>query len=116
MAKSKQQNVQNIKARKSKRELSHLHFALTSKNYMIISFGIVLIILGYILMSENSVDGFLPTIVAPILLIFGYCVVVPIGILYSAKSEEPSAPDETKEVKSTVKSNVTSSSSNIKTA
>lgn len=116
MAKSKQQNIQNIKARKSKRELSHLHFALTSKNYMIISFGIVLIILGYILMSENSVDGFLPTIVAPILLIFGYCVVVPIGILYSPKSDEPAAPEETKEIKSTEKSNVSNASSNIKTA
>ncbi|HMQ67885.1 MAG TPA: hypothetical protein PKA90_02005 [Ignavibacteria bacterium] len=116
MAKSKQQNVQNIKSRKTKRELSHLHFALTSKNYMIIASGIVLIILGYILMSENSVDGFLPTIVAPILLIFGYCVVVPIGILYNAKSEDTPAADESKESGSSDNENKTSSSSNIKTA
>ncbi|MCB0727013.1 MAG: hypothetical protein R3A12_19850 [Ignavibacteria bacterium] len=116
MAKSKQQNVQNIKARKTKRELSHLHFALTSKNYMIIASGIVLIILGYILMSENSVDGFLPTIVAPILLIIGYCVIVPIGILYSAKSEDSGVADESKDSKTSEKENITSSSSNIKTA
>ncbi|MBP9191191.1 MAG: hypothetical protein KBF96_01430 [Ignavibacteria bacterium] len=115
MAKAKQKSVQSVKARKSKRELSHLHFALTSKNYMIIAFGIVLIILGYILMSENSVDGFLPTIVAPILLIFGYCVVVPIGILYSPKSVETTDIEDTKDTVSE-DSNSTSASSNIKTA
>ena len=37
-------------------------------------------------MAENSVDGFLPTVVAPILLVLGYIVVVPIGILYRDKS------------------------------
>ena len=53
---------------------------------MIIGLGIVLIILGYVFMSENSVDGFLPTVIAPILLVIGYIIVVPVGILYKDKS------------------------------
>ncbi|CAN5564185.1 hypothetical protein BH10BAC5_BH10BAC5_19840 [soil metagenome] len=80
MAKTKQQNLANLKAKKQKTD--HLHIALTTKNYMIIGFGILVILIGYVLMSPNSVDGFLPTIVAPIFLVIGYCVIIPIGILY----------------------------------
>ena len=116
MAKTKQQNIQSVRTKKHKRELSHLHFAMTSKNYTIIGIGIALIILGYFFMSANSVDGFLPTVVAPVLLIFGYCVVVPVGILYTDKGVSNDVNEEAKEVKSETKSNVASKSSNIKTA
>ncbi len=114
MAKTKQQTVQSLRTKKQKRELSHLHFAMTSKNYIIIGIGIALIIIGYILMSENSVDGFLPTMVAPVLLIFGYCVVVPVGILYTDKGVNQNVTEEVKESKAEIKS--TAKSSNIKTA
>jgi len=113
MAKTKQQNIQALKSKRQKKEMSHLHFAMTSKNYMIIGAGILLIIFGYVFMSENSVDGFLPTVAAPILLILGYCVVVPIGILYNDKGVKA---DEKEEVKIEMKQNVTPSSSNIKTS
>lgn len=116
MAKSTgKQNIQAIRSKRQKKELSHLHFAMTSKNYLIIGAGILLIIIGYFLMSANSVDGFLPTIVAPILLIIGYCVVVPIGILYSDKNVNGNETVDVKETKPEVKTNV-SSSSNVKTA
>ncbi len=114
MAKTKQ-NIQTLKSKKQKREQSHLHFAMTSKNYIIIGAGIVLIILGYILMSQNSVDGFLPTVIAPILLIIGYCVVVPIGILYKDNSVKEIVVEEIKEVRSPAKTNVAVGSSNVKT-
>lgn len=115
MAKTKQQNLQTIKSKKQKKEQSHLHFAMTSKNYMIIGTGIAIIILGYLFMSQNSVDGFLPTIVAPILLIFGYCVVVPFGILFKSANVSENVVEEIKEVKSQIKTNVSSASSNVKT-
>ena len=115
MAKTKQQNIQSIKTKKHKREARHLHFAMTSKNYSIIGVGIALIILGYFFMSANSVDGFLPTVAAPILLIFGYCVVVPAGILYNDKGVNQDVVEEI-EVKTEIKANVASKSSNIKTA
>ena len=88
---------------------------MTAKNYYIIGAGIVLIIIGYFLMSENSVDGFLPTIVAPILLIFGYCVVVPVGILYSDKGVSDNTIEEVKETKPETKTSKTTSSANVKT-
>ncbi|MBV6477685.1 MAG: hypothetical protein HGGPFJEG_00427 [Ignavibacteria bacterium] len=116
MAKSKQHNVQSLKSKKQKKELSHLHFAMTAKNYMIIGAGILVIIIGYVLMSENSVDGFMPTVVAPILLILGYCVIVPVGILFNDRGVTES---ETEEIKTETKANiqnVSSVSSNIKTS
>jgi len=76
---------------KQKKEFS---FPLEKENFMIIGLGIALLIVGYFLMSENSVDGFLPTVVAPILLVAGYCVVIPYGILKKPKSEIESAPVE----------------------
>lgn len=114
MAKTKQQNIQALKSKKQKKEQSHLHFAMTTKNYIIIGIGIAIIILGYIFMSENSVSGFLPTTAAPILLIFGYCVVVPFGILYKDKGIKKIEVEEIKEVKAEVKQNV-KTSSNVKT-
>jgi predicted sugar kinase len=71
MAKAKQKTVASIKAKRQKHEQSHLHFAMTAKNYTIIAVGILTIVIGYFLMNSNSVDGFMPTVVSPILLVLG---------------------------------------------
>ncbi|MFA5011327.1 MAG: hypothetical protein WC644_05175 [Ignavibacteria bacterium] len=76
-----------VKSKKSK-QADTFHLSLTNRNYAIIGTGILLIILGYIFMSENSVDGFLPTVIAPILLVLGYIVIVPFGILFKDKSSK----------------------------
>lgn len=113
MAKTKQQSVQALKSKKHKKEMSHLHFAMTPKNYIILAIGIVVIILGYVFMSENSVDGFLPTVLAPVFLIIGYCVIIPFGILYNDRSVKENVIEE---FKPDIKSNVSPASSNIKTS
>ena len=81
--KSKGKKLQTSKT-KQKREFS---FPMERENFMIIGLGVVLIVIGYVLMSANSVDGFMPTVVAPILLVAGYCVIIPYGILKRPKSE-----------------------------
>ena len=113
MAKAKQKSVASIKTKRLKSEQSHLHFAMTAKNYSIIGLGIIVIIVGYFLMNANSVDGFMPTVVAPILLVVGYCLIIPVGILYNDKSgdtveitEHVSTKVETKTEQKTVSSNV----------
>lgn len=57
-------------------------------NYLIIGAGLLLILLGYLAMLEGSVEGFLPLVVAPILLVAGYCVVIPFGILYRRRKRK----------------------------
>ncbi len=66
------------------------------ENYQILGVGLLLIILGYVALAQQPWDGTMPLLVAPILLVVGYCVVIPIGILYrkrvpAANSAEKSA-------------------------
>ena len=58
---------------------------LNTKNYIIFGIGIVLIILGYILMSLGPHDGILSSKLSPVILIIGYCVLIPISIFKNFK-------------------------------
>lgn len=60
----------------------------TKSNYQILSAGILCIILGYVALSQDPWNGTLPLIVAPILLVLGYCVIIPIGILFHKKAND----------------------------
>ncbi|HLX13272.1 MAG TPA: hypothetical protein VKS81_10715 [Bacteroidota bacterium] len=57
------------------------------QNYIIIGVGLVSIVLGYLALSSGGVEGFMPLTLAPILLVLGYCVIVPIGIMYRKKTQ-----------------------------
>ena len=70
------------------------YFPLEKENFMIIGLGILLLIIGYVLMSQNSVDGFMPTVAAPLLLVAGYCIVIPYGIMKRPKSQITQSPAE----------------------
>jgi hypothetical protein len=90
--KSKSKKIQSSKLSRQKKEFS---FPLEKENFIIIGIGILMLVIGYFLMSENSVDGFLPTVVSPILLVAGYCVVIPYGILKKSKTDKPIENTET---------------------
>jgi len=55
---------------------------LGRENFLILGLGLVVIVAGYLAMLEGSVEGFLPLVAAPILLVLGYCIIIPLGILY----------------------------------
>jgi hypothetical protein len=59
----------------------------TKMNYGILFTGIALIVLGYIALAQQPWDGFMALFVAPVLLVLGYCVVVPIGILFRPRED-----------------------------
>ena len=59
------------------------------ENYVIMGIGIAVIVAGYLSMLEGSIEGFLPLVVSPILLVVGYCVIVPLGILYKRSLVNP---------------------------
>ncbi len=69
---------------------------LGKENFRIIGIGLLVIVVGYLAMLEGSVEGFLPLVLAPILLVAGYCVIVPIGIMYRKKERvSPDTPPKT---------------------
>jgi ATP/ADP translocase len=61
-------------------------------NYTIILVGIAVVIIGYIVMAMGDATSALSVTVAPIILFIGYCIVIPVGILYRKKEvQEESA-------------------------
>jgi uncharacterized membrane protein HdeD (DUF308 family) len=59
---------------------------LTKSNYQILGGGLLCIVLGYIALAQEPWDGTMPLVVAPILLVIGYCVLIPIGILFRRRT------------------------------
>lgn len=70
-------------ARKVSLKLESLPF--TKVNYQVFAAGIVVIILGYIALAQPPANSFMSLTVAPILLIVGYCVIIPFAIMYQKK-------------------------------
>ena len=73
---------------------------LEAINYKILIAGVITILVGYGALSMDPWDGFMALTVAPILLVLGYCVVIPAGIIYRKKKEEvaPAVLDSVGEV------------------
>ncbi len=55
-------------------------------NYMIIVAGVVVVIIGYLVMMAGDAVNPLSVTVAPIILFIGYCIIIPIGIIYKKKA------------------------------
>jgi len=103
---------------KKKKKIEVFQLSLGTMNYLVIGLGILIIIIGYIFLSENSVDGFMPTVAAPVMLVLGYCVVIPLGILINFGKKEKTEnitelkEDDTQEISDSAVT--TGTSSNVK--
>ncbi len=62
-------------------------FPLEKPNFIILGIGLLTIVLGYVALSGNTVEGFSQLTLAPILLVLGYCVIIPVGIMYRKKKQ-----------------------------
>lgn len=61
---------------------------LARENYWIVVVGIAVILLGFVALAQDGVEGTMPLVVAPILLFLGYLVIVPIGLMYRKKTKQ----------------------------
>jgi len=71
---------------KSRKREARLPFTRT--NYRLFATGLLTLVVGYIALSIGPWDGFWTLNVAPILLVAGYCVVLPVAILYRKKEKK----------------------------
>jgi hypothetical protein len=76
-------------------EAAETPFGFNKKNYILFGTGIVLILLGFLFLTspvfgggfpfvhpfKGGVDGWLTMNLAPVLLVLGYCVVIPVSII-----------------------------------
>lgn len=83
----KTNSVKLQQAKKSSAKKGTLPF--TAENYYIFFAGIITIIIGYICLATPPVYGTISMTVAPILLVLGYLVIIPVAILYRKKEETP---------------------------
>ncbi|NOY06165.1 MAG: DUF3098 domain-containing protein [Chlorobi bacterium] len=81
---------QKQRRKTAKRRKVHTHVIELPgrENYILILVGIAVIVLGYILMAMGGLEDAISMVISPLVLILGYCVVVPIGILYRKKKTQ----------------------------
>ena len=53
----------------------------TRKNWSLAIAGLAVIVLGYVFLRIPPAEGFLSLTLAPVLLVVGYCVLIPMAIL-----------------------------------
>jgi uncharacterized membrane protein HdeD (DUF308 family) len=87
----KEVKTKDLQKRTRKAALKIEGLPFTSVNYQIFALGIIVIILGYIALAQPPAGSFMSLTVAPILLVTGYCIIVPVAILYQKKKSETPA-------------------------
>ncbi len=83
---NKKQDKNKAKVKKQKL----LFLDLTTMNYLIFAVAVLTIISGYVSLSKGPADSFWSLTLAPILLVIGYCLLVPLAIFWrSQKTKNP---------------------------
>jgi hypothetical protein len=74
-------------AKRIKRSKFDESIPFNSQNYFILGIGLFFITVGYVILSKSEVTGFVPLVLSPILLVLGYCVLIPLGIMYRKREQ-----------------------------
>ena len=70
---------------KGKQSIQANSLPFKKENYLLFVFGLVVIILGFVALAQPPWDSFSSLTLAPILLVVGYCVIIPVAILYKKR-------------------------------
>ena len=81
----KEIRAKEIRQRMRKQPLPKQGLPFTRINYWLFVLGVAIIVAGYFALAQPPVDGFMSLTLAPILLVLGYCVIIPAAILYQRK-------------------------------
>ncbi|GHV15372.1 hypothetical protein AGMMS49938_13450 [Fibrobacterales bacterium] len=65
-----------------------VNLAGSKKNVLIVGLGILLLVIGFFCLAQGPAENPLSLTVAPLVLVFSYLVVVPLGILWEGKKKE----------------------------
>jgi hypothetical protein len=81
MAGKEKDKVKPVTRAQGPKEKSALPFS--RKNYILFAIGLLVIVLGYVTLGYGSIT------LAPILLVLGYCVIIPVAIIINGGKERP---------------------------
>jgi len=57
------------------------------KNILLIALGILMLVIGYVCLGSGPATNPVSLTIAPIILVFAYLVVIPLGILWGSKRQ-----------------------------
>jgi len=57
----------------------------TNKNFVLFGISLILLVIGFIFLGQGPVDSLLSKSLAPIILVFTYCILVPYAIMAGFK-------------------------------
>lgn len=77
-----------VKKNTNKRKPFIEKLTLTNTNFLIFGVGLLVILLGYIIMASGDTYSFRTLTVAPIVLLIGYLIIVPLAILYKKRKND----------------------------
>ncbi|MCD6205913.1 MAG: DUF3098 domain-containing protein [Candidatus Marinimicrobia bacterium] len=77
-----------VKKNTNKRKPFIERLTLTNTNFLIFGVGLLVILLGYIIMASGDTYSFRTLTVAPIVLLIGYLIIVPLAILYKKRKND----------------------------
>ncbi|HHS13625.1 MAG TPA: hypothetical protein ENN03_07630 [bacterium] len=72
--------------RRKKADVSR--FPFRKENYLLFASGIFFLTIGYIALAQGPWNSVWSLTVSPVLLLLGYCVLIPLAILYRPGSKE----------------------------
>src|SRR5438445_5953077 len=78
-----QQRQRSARA-KSASQARPFNLPFERKNIMFILIGIAIVTLGYVIMATSDLMGVMAIDVSPVVLLIGYVVVIPLGIMLGA--------------------------------
>ena len=76
--------IKNIEKNQLKKKLKvkfSQSWSFSKLNYLIFTFGLISIFLGYIVMATGEVNSFQSLTIAPIFLFIGYIILIPISLI-----------------------------------
>ncbi len=82
------QNMESKKPKKTRgvrRQGKLASVPFTKVNYWLFGASALVLLVGYLTLRQPPVDGFLSLTLAPVLLVIGYCILIPVAILYAGK-------------------------------
>jgi len=59
--------------------------SLTKANYILFGIAVAVLFIGYIFLSKGPANSTSSLTIAPLLLLFGYCILVPLSIFWKTK-------------------------------
>ena len=76
-----------VKKKKNQKSEPKFGVSFTKENYIFLGIGVLILIIGFLLMSQGPWDNPVSLTISPIVLLVAYLVIFPISILYRRKSK-----------------------------